>query len=150
MNKLIFVASLISTVGLAAAASAMQQGPGQSDLKCGFERVDLNGDGEVSQDEMEAARAARFNAADTDGSGGLSKEEIAAAKQQRREMRRQCNPRQRHFAQMDTNSDGQITREENAAAADARFDRMDANGDGVLTIDELPARPQRGHHRRRQ
>jgi len=149
MNRILFAASVISGVSLAAAAHAMQEPQQQPGPRCGMEQVDKNGDGEITLEEIEAARAERFKAADTDGSGGLSREEIEAARQHRREMRRQCDPRQMRFNRLDADGDGKITREENAAAANARFDRMDANGDGVLTIDEMPARMHRGHPHRK-
>ena len=46
---------------------------------------------------------------------------------------------QERFAEIDTNSDGKITREEGQAHADARFAKADANGDGVLTAVEIKA-----------
>jgi len=45
----------------------------------------------------------------------------------------------------DANGDGVITRDEEMARADARFDRLDVNKDGKLTPDELrPHRPMGG------
>jgi Ca2+-binding EF-hand superfamily protein len=41
------------------------------------------------------------------------------------------------FKQMDTDSDGHISREEHAAVALAAFDKLDANRDGVVTATEL-------------
>lgn len=42
-----------------------------------------------------------------------------------------------HFAEMDANSDGQITSAEHEAAANAKFSKADANSDGTLTKGEL-------------
>jgi len=39
---------------------------------------------------------------------------------------------------LDTNGDGQISKEEYMARTDERFQAMDVNGDGVLTEDEIP------------
>ncbi len=61
------------------------------------------------------------------------------------------------FAQMDQNSDGQITREEHKAFMQAKhakrrakhFAKLDANNDGVISKDEFDAGgPKPGHFRR--
>ncbi|MEQ6204059.1 calcium sensor EFh [Sulfitobacter sp. HNIBRBA2951] len=44
-----------------------------------------------------------------------------------------------HFAQIDTNSDGEITAAELSAQAAARFAAADVNGDGALTPAEMAA-----------
>jgi Ca2+-binding EF-hand superfamily protein len=43
------------------------------------------------------------------------------------------------FAELDSNADGQVTTEEIAAAATARFTATDINADGQLSFDELKA-----------
>jgi Ca2+-binding EF-hand superfamily protein len=43
------------------------------------------------------------------------------------------------FAQMDSNHDGRISAQENAAGAQAMFMRMDTNHDGKLSADEMAA-----------
>ena len=53
----------------------------------------------------------------------------------------------KHFAKIDANADGKVTKAEHAKAADARFTLMDANKDGVLTMDEMKhGRGMRGGH----
>lgn len=44
------------------------------------------------------------------------------------------------LAKLDANHDGQITRAEAIAGADARFAKLDTNGDGQITPDEMKAR----------
>ncbi|MFG0259959.1 MAG: hypothetical protein ACF8LK_06355, partial [Phycisphaerales bacterium JB041] len=44
-----------------------------------------------------------------------------------------------HFAHIDTNGDGVITKDEATAAALKRFEKMDANGDGQVTKEEAKA-----------
>jgi len=46
------------------------------------------------------------------------------------------------FDQLDTNGDGQLSKDEVKGPLADDFDRFDANGDGVLSEDELPAPPQ--------
>ena len=82
---------------------------------------------------------ARLKAADTNGDGLISKAEAEAAL-----------PRlARHFDQIDTNRDGQLSPEELKAAhqnmKNAMFDRMDANHDGVISREEFNAF-HAGHH----
>ncbi|MCK9176011.1 MAG: hypothetical protein M0O96_12140 [Desulforhopalus sp.] len=49
------------------------------------------------------------------------------------------------FAQLDTNSDGQLSKDEVKGPLAEDFDEFDANDDGVLSEDELPApRQQEG------
>lgn len=50
---------------------------------------------------------------------------------------------QMSFADLDSNGDGQVTREEMQGQAQARFAESDSNGDGKLDRDELLAASQR-------
>ena len=52
------------------------------------------------------------------------------------------------FEQLDTNGDGQVTKEEIAAAATARFNEIDTNGDGNLSAEELAAASERAKEER--
>lgn len=81
-----------------------------------FARIDLDGDGKVTPEEIRKMRQEshekqmrEFRELDTDKSGGLSYEEMSLGKffsQLPEEKRKQI------FARMDTNSDGQITPED--------------------------------------
>ena len=44
------------------------------------------------------------------------------------------------LARLDSNGDGQLTRDEVLAHSRTRFDRLDANGDGLVSPDEYGAR----------
>lgn len=48
------------------------------------------------------------------------------------------------FAELDTNKDGQVTKDEMRAQAKARFDSADTNNDGSLSKDEMIARAKEG------
>ena len=124
----------IVALGIAAfAASALaKDGHGR------WDRMDANGDGEISAEEMDAHKAAFLEGADADGNGAVSKEEMQAFHEARRaEWKAKHNP--------DKNGDGVVDRTEYINAAQERFDRMDKDGDGVLSEDE-----QRRHHGKRR
>ncbi|MGI9393619.1 MAG: EF-hand domain-containing protein [Boseongicola sp.] len=80
-----------------------------------FERLDVDGSGEIDASDLEALRAERFTALDTDGNGEVTEEEFVAQ------------------AQKDA-----------AERAAQMFARMDVDGDGVLSRDALEGRGGRG------
>ena len=74
----------------------------------------------------------RLKAADTNGDGMISREEAKAL------------PRlAKHFDELDTDKNGQLTREELRAGhqkrRNAMFDKLDTNKDGVISRDEFNA-----------
>jgi len=108
----------------------MRGGPrGEHRMERLFERFDINGDGSISQEEIEEASAANFATADTDGSGSLSLEEVKA-----QFLERSAEPRVRAFQRLDRDGDGVVTREEFDALSNRMFSRMDRNDDGVLEM----------------
>ena len=131
----IIVALLTAGVGLAGVTAVAAQGPSdRSGERSGarFDRLDANGDSELTLEEMTAKQAAIIEEADTDGNGALSKAEMRAFREAKRAER---NP--------DKNDDGVIDRTEFINAAQDRFDRLDRNGDGVLSEDERPGKKGR-------
>lgn len=135
MNKIIV--GLIAGAGLSLVAASAIAGDGKGAKH--FDRLDTNGDGEISAEEMNAPDQARHEhrenmmaEADTDGNGSLSREEAKAYYQAKKAAR---NP--------DKNGDGKVDRDEYLAKAEERFEKLDKNGDGVLSGDEQK------HHRRR-
>ncbi len=114
------------------AGAALAQGP-----------FDANGDGVVSLEEFQAARAReaaeRFAALDTDGDGVLSQEELRARSERGRRGPGPAAMRER----LDTDRDGSISLAELQAVrpdvtAD-QFARFDGDGDGQLSPQELDA-----------
>jgi hypothetical protein len=117
-------------------------GPRQGGRKA--ERMDTNRDGKISRDEWRGDAEA-FKRLDTDNDGFVTREDIQSQMRARhrggRGMRLGAGGRGGR-AQMDTNKDGQISREEWTRKPEA-FDRLDQNKDGVLTREEL----KRGRNR---
>jgi Ca2+-binding EF-hand superfamily protein len=101
----------------------------------GLKALDKDGDGRISREEAAAAPrlAERFDQVDANHDGFLTPDELKAAHQAMR---------QAHFARIDTDGDGRISRAEaqaNAPRLAEHFDQVDANHDGFVTKDELRA-----------
>ncbi len=104
-----------------------------------FETFDGDGDGRLTQAEIDAARDAQFERFDADGDGRLSLEEYQNLwmDAMRRAMVRQF---QRH----DSDGDAALTKEEFRERYARMIVRFDRDGDGVITLEELRARPGDG------
>lgn len=103
-----------------------------------FEQLDADGDGAVTEAEMQAYRAARFAEMDADGNGSLSADELTTAAEQRR-----ANRAARMIERVDADGDGELSAEELAEVGNKRrgggFGRMDADNDGSVTKAEFDA-----------
>lgn len=109
-----------------------------------IERLDINEDGKISKEEVDAVRDERFAKFDTDNSGGLSIEEIEAGREAEKQERRA-----ERLSRIDTNGDQEISREEFGGRETRLFDRLDANEDGEISEDEIKAmKDKRGGKRR--
>lgn len=137
MKKIIMTTFAIAGAGLLATTAFAGEGKGRG--HGGWDRMDINGDGEITADEMSEKNAAFIEAADADGNGAVSKDEMKAYHKAKREERRAKRS-------ADANGDGIVDRTEFLNAAQERFDKMDKDGNGVLSEDEQ--RRKRGHHRR--
>lgn len=130
--KMVVLAALISAGGAAYAKSG--------DRGEMFEKVDANGDGQVTAQELTAAAEARFAAADADKDGFLTPEEMAANRGGKRA--------ERMLEKLDTDGNGTLDESELAAAQDGRqgkrakkmMERVDTNKDGKLTLAEMTAK----------
>ncbi len=107
-----------------------------------FEQADLNGDGQITLEEIEGAPAARFAQTDTDGNGALSRDELLAAR-----MSNVARNVDRFLERADANDDGALSPEEMADARtegrgqrgspERMFDMLDADNDGIVTQAEF-------------
>ncbi|GAB5437623.1 EF-hand domain-containing protein [Falsiruegeria mediterranea] len=113
-----------------------------------FQELDADGNGEITQAEMEAHRTARFAKADTDGDGKLSLEEATAKGQERAAKRAE-----KMFERHDANKDGFLDAEElpKPRRAGKFFDRMDKDGSGGISEAEFAeARERMKEHRKKR
>jgi len=100
---------------------------------------DTDGDGNITQDEIDAFRTARLAEFDADGNGTLSLEEYQALWLDAYRERMVDN-----FQRHDDDGDGIVTLEEFSEDQANMVARMDRNGDGVLNADDRPERGERG------
>jgi hypothetical protein len=108
-------------------------------LQIDFAKADADGDGKVTQDELEALRAGQIAALDADGDGFVTAEELAQRGQQLREERNTARTA-RMLERFDADGDGRLALEElPSAPVDRIFAALDADGDGALTQPEIDA-----------
>ncbi len=106
-----------------------------------LEQFDANGDGTVTQAEIDQVRADRLAAFDTNHDGSLSLEEYQALWLDA--MRERMVDR---FQALDENGDAIVTVEEFVEPFGGMVERLDRNDDGQITRDDLK---RRGHDRDR-
>lgn len=104
-----------------------------------LQQMDTDRNGVISAEEFRIGHQGRLDRVDADGDGQVTLEEMEAFAIER--MRDRVAER---FGRLDADGDGVVTVEEFAAQADARFARMDRDGDGNLTIHDLPMRGHGG------
>jgi Ca2+-binding EF-hand superfamily protein len=140
--------------GAGAGSPDATQGPeGGGDVKRLFSRLDKNGDGKVTLDEVPEERRPRIERwirrADKDGDKALSLEEFTAAWRQGRpgedrpeSGRRPPFPSDRGlpfpslFSALDSDHDGKLSAAEISAASEV-IRKLDKNADGFVTPDEV-------------
>lgn len=105
-------------------------------------KLDANGDGKVTKDEIAAARAANAAALDQNGDGKIDASELVA-----REMAKAEDRAKALIARLDADKDGVLSAAELMTRPTARtparfgtiFDRIDTNGDGAVSAAEFDA-----------
>jgi len=155
MRTLTFVGILLATAALPGAAVAQPSfGPdGGGFLEDRFAELDSNGDGIITDNEVEAKIAADFATADVDGNGSLSEDEAETYHQARHEERRERRRERRGGGRFEraAGDDGVIDRSEFAERGMERFEMADLDENGVVTETEMrlvgQARSRRQHRR---
>ena len=126
-------------LGLAGAVLALSVSAAATAKVRDFGQADGNNDGRISTSEHEAYTAAFFRRVDSNGDGNITVDEVNVAAgiiSGHNPNAAQLNASYR-IRQYDTNGDGVISRTEFAAAGVARFRAMDANSNGELTPQEF-------------
>lgn len=117
-------------------------------------QFDLNGDGQITQDEVQALRSEFFDSVDTNADGFLTNEELQAAKgtpaiQLLGDNQFGCEVA--NFDRLDNNQDGLISKAEFVNNVPL-FDKFDLDGDGIISAEELtlskPHQPWMAHKNR--
>lgn len=129
----------IATGLMVTAAAANDRGHGRGQMD--FATLDADGDGQITQAEIEAMAAARFAEVDTDGNGAVTAEELAA-QAEARNAERLANRTARMIAALDEDDSGDLSAEELAArgpGAERFFERFDEDGDGAVSEEEFEA-----------
>lgn len=104
-------------------------GTGSGMFRTVFEAVDVDGDGSVTIEEIDAYRAARLAEVDGSGDGALSIEEFDTL------YRAFTRPRMVDaFQALDADGDAQIAAEEIDTRVSRLVERLDRDGDGTLTL----------------
>ena len=133
MKRQILMVALLSGLVMAAGAASAEEQRGE---RPDFATLDLNGDGALSLEELQAQGDARFADADANGDGGLSAEELIAAAESRA-----ANRAARMIERFDENGDGLLQRDElprgDGDRAERMFERADADEDGVISAEEF-------------
>jgi hypothetical protein len=109
-----------------------------------LQRLDSDRSGSISQDEIDAAAAARAAEVDANGDGRIEAAELAAFREAKRAEAR-VRRQQRQLERLDADGDGSVSAEEFAAAQVQRLRHLDRDGNGEISADELGGRR---HHRR--
>ncbi|SFR57482.1 EF-hand domain-containing protein [Litoreibacter janthinus] len=141
----------LAGVGLALALTPMvaQAKGGPQGPRVAFEELDADGNGSITEAEMQAHRAARFTTADTDGDGSLSRAELEAQMSADKgdRMGRRLD---RMIDRLDTDKNGALSQEELAQAGGERkgrggFSRLDKDGDGAVSKAEFEQMGKKRH-----
>lgn len=149
--KTAFIAALAGVFTVTAAApsfAAADPAKKEKRVERMIKRADINKDGKISHSEMSRGLAVTFAKVDTNGDGLLSKNEIAGAKEtlkaERKRAKAAGEPRlqkvrfpARHltkrFERLDANNDGYLSKAELEKVADRMFRKRDKNRDGYIT-----------------
>ncbi|QKC95953.1 EF-hand domain-containing protein [Mesorhizobium sp. NZP2298] len=132
MKRSALIAGLL--IGLTPLFAAQAQDmPGQRILQ----RIDTNGDGAISKDEMTAARERLFRKLDRNGDGVIDEKEMESARQAIKDRAEVAQARLgSRWRRMDANGDGKVSEQEFASSMPL-FDLADRDGDGKISADEI-------------
>lgn len=144
-TRTLIVVGAATVIGAAAFAGVSQADRGWGGKFGGFggpmrvlEQFDADGDGRLTQAEIDTARTERFAKYDANNDGALSLEEFSGLFQ---EVSRPMMVRA--YQKLDPNGDASVTAEEFDRPFANVVERHDRDGDGALSPKDI----KRGHHR---
>lgn len=145
MKNTLFI-GLIAATAIALAGGSAYARSERHGAPIDFETLDTDGNGEITRAEMQDRGAARMARADSDGDGFLTQQELEASAVERAQAFAS-----RMIERHDADADGRLSAEELAKPdrADRRFNRVDKDGDGAITKAEFDAArdKMKGHRR---
>ena len=124
---------ILAILTMGAAMSVQAKPPGDCERR---------GDGGRSVADMIAKRSAHFMAMDLNGNGEVTREEIAEFRAKMREQR--TGSRADRFERADADKNGAVSAAEARAAATARLTALDTDGDGQLSRKEMRKHGKQG------
>ncbi|WP_223420733.1 EF-hand domain-containing protein [Tateyamaria pelophila] len=144
MKRTAFIITVFSTALALTAAAAIAKNRGPD-----FSILDMDGNGEITIEEMQASAQSRFDEVDTDGDGFVSQAELAAHSNARAAERAE-----RMISRMDADDDGKLSPEEmmHRRNPERFFSRMDTDDSGSISAEEFKeargGMKDRGRHRK--
>lgn len=142
--------TLVTTLCLALAAPSLGAASGDHDRgdkgpKMSFETLDVDGNGEISLEDMQEMAKTRFAMTDADQDGFVTVEELTAHREANMGNKgaKRVN---RMFSKMDKDGDGKLTFEELTAkmSSGKLIERLDQDGNGTVSAEEFAAK-SKGH-----
>ncbi len=142
MDNATFKIVLASTLIALGTGAAMAQGPGGGE-RFDFETLDVDGDGEITAEDLSAMRDNRFSDLDSDGNGEVSEDEFVAAAVAKAEERAA-----RQFANLDADGDGALSRDVletrgRGQMGERLLARVDTDNSGGVSAEEFEAAKDR-------
>ncbi len=124
----------------AISAQADPRGPGPRGMALErFQELDADGNGQVTQAEIQSHQARLLNDHDADRDGGLSLEEYESVW-----LAQSRNRMVRRFQRLDADGNGTVTTAEMERMGERMLTRADRNSDGAISQDELRGPRGRG------
>lgn len=137
MKHTVFLAAVMSAAIAVTGGTALARSGGHGHgPRIDFETMDRDGDGQITQAELQAMGEAHFTEADTDSDGFLSAAELEA-----QAMARAAQHAARMMERMDANGDGKLAQDEMHPRRDPAkmFSRLDADSSGAISKEEFEA-----------